>query len=363
MLDQGAHTSASSSALAEGSTGSSTSADKDSTPRTLSPGQVLCCRSKSQAYVAALLQCATMGAASDRGARSLDAHHHRAPGHLFAALCDGCAGDPAAKLCRLRLNVLGVAVSEVGDAAPPARATGSPGPAPSGDAGALRALSDGLAQTERELLASGGLGKANVLAVLVQAGGRAINVAWTGDCQAFLCRDGRAVSLTGGQRGDAADAAPLETHLAGASRFRGGQAAGLGSSLGFDQISLGAVPTLRSESLYQEDEFVLLGTRALWDAVPGHEAVRLARSLFLTYEDPQTVAEKLVEYAAHHGRAGAAHSATGSVAVQVIRLFPPLQKLQQPGREPCCRRVANGTRPGFLDIPTMPNFSRVIGGF
>ena len=59
-----------------------------------------------------------------------------------------------------------------------------------------------------------------------------------------------------------------------------------------------AQPSVRSEIVSQEDEFVILGSDGLWGVVQNEDAVRLARAELATYDnDAEMASQKLIEVA------------------------------------------------------------------
>jgi len=190
----------------------------------------------------------------------------------------------------------------------------------------------------------------SALVFLLQSGGRSINVAWVGDSRAVLCREGRAIDLTRertrAQRDNAVSLAggpPVPGR--NVSRALGGYDAKTGRKI----AGLNAQPQLRSEALQPEDEFVLLGSRGLWEALSPSEAVDIARAELRAYDDTHMVAEKLVDVAIRRG-------ATSSVTVVFVRLFP---RRGTPTEGP--RTLPQ--KCSFLHVPTSHNFVRVVGGF
>jgi serine/threonine protein phosphatase PrpC len=410
-------------------------------------GRTCCTGSKSRALASAALQCASLGAASDRGGRSALATSttSRSPDFIFAALCDSRDGEGPAALCRERLaaNVLGarrvatknnIGRNSNGSASRPSGASHAecgPRGADGGDTSALKALSEGLAQTQEDIRSHPSPTSTGVLALLIHAGGRALNIAWTGDCQAVLCRSGQPLVLTAAnrrstdapQRARSLDSLDVSQHPNSVDSVEMPQRplsvdsvdmpqrplsvdslaessitstpglvlhesseestpspsnprpAGATAQPGASPRAPKALPSpapapgvplapaeFCSEPFHAEDEFLLLATRGLWSLVNPAEAVRLARAHFAADYEPPAVAEKLAALAAARGER--ASCCCGEVTVQVLRLFT--RTVAEQGRPaPSLNRLRSmdGAWPSFLDIPTTPNFCRVVGGF
>lgn len=352
-----------------------------------------CTSSKSRALASAALQYASLGAASDRGGRMALATSttSRSPDFIFAALCDSKQGEGPAALCRERLaaNVLGARRSltknnngSEGCSAGAWRAAAQDGRCgvDGGDTLALMALSDGLAQTQEDIRCYSSPASTGVLALLIQAGGRALNLCWTGDCQAVLCRAGQPVVLTAAGR-RSPDMPPRPGSVDSLDESSSTSTPGLvlkEPSEGFHpnpagapappsplSLAHGPLPASAefwSEPFHAQDEFLLLATRGLWALFSPAEAVRLARAQFAANHEPPAVAERLATLATARGERAACGG--GDLTVQVVRLFTRTVGEQgRPAPSISRLRSLDGVWPSFLDIATTPNFSRVVGGF
>lgn len=69
------------------------------------------------------------------------------------------------------------------------------------------------------------------------------------------------------------------------------------SATGGKPLGLTAEPELRSEQIYAEDEFLLLGSDGLFGVLSSDDAVYLARNELRAYGDASMASEKLVEVA------------------------------------------------------------------
>lgn len=272
---------------------------------------------------------------------------YRGPDYAFFGVYDGHGGSEAARFCQQQLH-LNVKASEHFSE--------------EGDAASRLALRDGFAKTEQALMtmqtqqSHGGHAAScpgtTALTLLLRRGGRSINLAWAGDSRAVLCRAGSAYTLTADHRvtSDRERARVLrEGGEIQADRLCGYLA--VSRALGdMDQETrrkppgLSAQPELRSEPLRPEDEFIILGSDGLWDAVSDTEAIRVARAEFRAYDDSEMVAERLVQLAA-------SRSVDDNVSVLVVRLFPPED---QSDPSPSL---------SFVKLDTLPCFVRVVGGF
>ena len=120
---------------------------------------------------------------------------------------------------------------------------------------------------------------------------------------------------------------------------------------------LTATPECRSEQLQGDDEFVILASDGLWDAMSSEDAVRIVRSELAAYDDPQIAAEKLVETAARM-------RTDDNITVSVVTLFappPPSRGAGLPGRGGLQRSTNKPV--SFVHLNTPASFVRVVGGF
>ena len=238
---------------------------------------------------------------------------------------------------------------------------------------ASAALVSGFASCEQSLVASQCTAGSSAVAMMLQSGGRCLNVAWCGDCRAVLSRAGAAVELTTDHRCSnereaarvVAEGAYIEAGRLGGclelTRALGGiEPKGAGASPakgGAKPVGLSALPEVVSEPITSEDEFVLLATDGLWGVLSSAEAVRIARSELHAHEDAQLAAEKLVETALRR-------KTDDNVTVVLARLFAPrLEDTmgRQMGRQ---RGRSIGDRShSFVQLSTPSNFVQVIGGF
>ena len=218
-------------------------------------------------------------------------HAPRQAGYAICAVYDGHGGSQAARLCRERLHV---------------HATGSV-QWQRGDArGALKYAFRAVEAEIRSLPANGGRRSGATALVALVTPQQVLHLAWAGDCRAVLCRaGGTAHTLTTDHT------AACERERQRVEREGGTVAHGrLGGFLevtralgdldehGFKPAGLSAAPQLKSQPLRSpDDEFLILATDGLWDALSADDAVRIARDELRAYEDAALASEKLVEAA------------------------------------------------------------------
>jgi len=255
-----------------------------------------------------------------------------------------------------------------------------------GDAAARRALQAGFRACEGALATRPDLQPSGSTAtvLLLQSGGRSINVGWCGDSSAVLSRGGVPLVLTPPHRpcnrrerqrvvreGGVIEEERLAGCLAVTRALGGfgtltaaaaptGEEWAAGSRPAEQQpqkpAGLSGEPELISEALRSEDEFVLVASDGLWDVISAEKAVRIARAELRAYEDAQMAAEKLVEMALKRG-------ADDNISVVVVSLFAPRPE------EAVARQIARQmghrvNRPqSFVELPTNQGFVRVVGGF
>ena len=253
------------------------------------------------------------------------------------------------------------------------------------DDAAQRALVGGFAACEKALVSSQCAAGATAAVVMLQTGGRNLNVAWCGDCRVVLCRSGTAVALTKNHTPKNLGEKARVLREGGAVR-RGRLAGTLAVTRAFGDLEqqpptaafgsptptahytsaaqqrspskspgLTAQPELVSEPLRSEDEFLLLATEGLWDVLSSEEAVRIARADLVAYEDAQMAAEKLVEVAL-------SRRTEDNVTVAVVQLFGSRRGPQAVAQHHHGFRAADRSH-SFVHLNTPSNFVRVVGGF
>ena len=227
----------------------------------------------------------------------------------FCGIFDGHGGAHAAHFCRdnLHFNVMAASSFYSGDP--------------------RAALRDGFRKTEADLIYEqsrrgqsqdetdvsdgngnhgGGSGCCGTTALLMLLQGEHMHVAWLGDCRAVLCRNGNAIALTtdhslkdSDERARAlADGGRVEGHRLGGFLEVARALGDFDHTQGGKPAGLSAQPSVRSEIVSQEDEFVILGSDGLWGVVQNEDAVRLARAELATYDnDAEMASQKLIEVA------------------------------------------------------------------
>ena len=308
---------------------------------------------KEQAMVEAVLDSLAMGVETSRGGCGFmeDAWtaRHDGDGLALFGVFDGHGGDAAAKLLKETL---------------PGHVTSSKHLRhDTSDAAARRALLEAFTKCERDLAESKTSAGATGAVVLLQSGGRCINIAWLGDCRVVLCRGGHAVSLTSDHRLDSERERArvlseggkiVDTHEGGRLDGYLKTARAVGDFEPTAQrkpAGLSATPELKSEALQTEDEFLLIASDGLFDVLPEKDAIRIARAELRAYGDASMCAEKLV-------RTALARQTEDNVTAMVVRLFKPAPDTDEERQGGACRPVRS-----FMQLPTTSSFVRVVGGF
>ena len=268
-------------------------------------------------------------------------HAPRQAGYAICAVYDGHGGSQAARLCRERLHV---------------HATGSV-QWQRGDArGALKYAFRAVEAEIRSLPANSGRRSGATALVALVTPQQVLHLAWAGDCRAVLCRaGGTAHTLTTDHT------AACERERQRVEREGGTVAHGrLGGFLevtralgdldehGFKPAGLSAAPQLKSQPLRSpDDEFLILATDGLWDALSADDAVRIARDELRAYEDAALASEKLVEAALRR-------KADDNVTAMVL-WFNPIPRSPAPPRRML-------TRSSRVAISAGHSFQRACGG-
>ena len=285
-------------------------AQESSTEETTEPPRPRTSNAKAEGPLAKVLKKPLkVGISSDQGGceHMEDAtlkHHPLGGDFAFCGVFDGHGGDQAAKFCakNLHLHVMAQPSFYSGDQ--------------------RAALRDGFRKTEADLMYEqsnsrrggdsvhggdgGRTGCCGTTALLMLLCAEQLHVAWLGDCRAVLCRAGSAFALTVDH--SLKDAAERQRAIADGGRVEGGRLGGyleVARALGdFDHTQgckprgLSAQPSLRSEAVRADDEFVILASDGLWGVVTSEDAVRIARAELAAYDgDAGMASEKLVEVA------------------------------------------------------------------
>ena len=322
-------------------------------------------RSKGEALVDEALSTLAVGRHKERGPcpfmEDSDAYlirRHDVPGGAPIALFgvyDGHGGDAAARyLSRHLLPSIDAHLS----ADPHVHAPGE-----HDDEASLRALVAGFGACERALLAAACPAGAAAVVLMMQRGGRALNLAWCGDCRAVLCRAGKPLDLTSDHRTtNPSESARAQSEGGVIIDGRLGDALAVTRSFGNAWVEpqdgptatpkklagLTALPECHSEALCSDDEFVILASDGLWDVVSSADATRIVRSELAAYDDAQIAAEKLIEVALRR-------RADDNITATVVPLFAP---------PTAPASVAGRSQPvSFVHLKTPSSFVRVVGGF
>ena len=296
--------------------------------------------SKGEAIVQAALDRLEVGVHRDRGGLEVMEDEHsvvqRTSALALVGVYDGhCGREAAAYLRDHLLQSVEALVDEYSSNEADSYPLNSSSSSTRDEVAARHALISGFGMCEDALSAARTTAGATAVVLMLQSGGRALNVAWCGDCRAVLSRGGAAVVLTtdhtcqnehermrvrragaeilGGRlcgylevTRSFGDGLPTEHPAAAANVAITSATADLDAALGTDldvavapagwskMAGLVAQPEVISEALRANDEFVILASDGLWNVLSPAEAVKAARSELRSYDDASMAAERLV---------------------------------------------------------------------
>ena len=296
--------------------------------------------SKGEAIVQAALDRLEVGVHRDRGGLEVMEDEHsvvqRSSALALVGVYDGHGGREAAAYLRDHLlQSVEALVDEYSSNEADSYPLNSSSSSTRDEVAARHALTSGFGMCEDALSVARTTAGATAVVLMLQSGGRALNVAWCGDCRAVLSRGGAAVVLTtdhtcqnehermrvrragaeilGGRlcgylevTRSFGDGLPTEHPAAAANVAITSATADLDAALGTDldvavapagwskMAGLVAQPEVISEALRANDEFVILASDGLWNVLSPAEAVKAARSELRSYDDASMAAERLV---------------------------------------------------------------------